>query len=775
MFKPTVGDMQSGPSSSTTDNAVVETSHVPLELSNNNCVDLCAVGGNTSDIAVRPFVHAVRLKGEKGVALEIDGLFDDGAMVNSICNDTFALSKDKLGELAPSRRTLRMADGTCIPSDGCWSGDVILGGQTAKGLFELFEVFPSGGRWSLLFGKPLLQKFKAIHNYENDTLMIPFNGEWTTLANECAEVPISGTTTGDSTNVLMGDVESPSRQVLTSILNNVKHVDKQNSLEMFVNTADPIYSVTQHKKKRHGRRARNKLKHHEATQPYFPSGRWRDNIWTVQDATAEREEMGNGDLQPEVELGGDHSLFTRVTDPHNPRRVSEILKHVSIGMDLSDEQRNRVRNLLSEFADCFALSVSEVIPIPGAEHRIHIPAGATFPKKIPRQRQLTEAQRAYLSDAIDELLKADIIEPIRPEDVKCVSPITLAQKVHVNQGLSPDELRHRVNEECITHGLPPSHHINGPIPNTPIPTNSPDMTYDPTQAQKWCICQNYRALNHVTQVFPMPQGDIRTKQRRLSGHRWIHGFDFASGFYAVTIPEALRPYLAYYIEGRGFHTQKRIPFGLMGAPTTFAHVVAEKLGDLLPKLNIELLVDDGGMAGDGFEEMMDRTRQFLVRVRESHLSLSAKKSKFFMTEVIFAGSQVGPDGVKPDATKLTAIVGWRQPPDLLNLSRFLGLAGYFRDLVKNYAKIAQPLSDLIRGAAIPKDCGKAAYRAALQAVKLANTWTPAHSVAFLGLKTALTSEPVLKAPRFDGTPFIVTTDGSKDGFGSMLAQHFPET
>ena len=137
-----------------------------------------------------------------------------------------------------------------------------------------------------------------------------------------------------------------------------------------------------------------------------------------------------------------------------------------------------------------------------------------------------------------------------------------------------------------------------PIPNTPTPTNSPDMTYDPTQAQKWCICQNYGTLNRVTHVFPMPQGDIRTKQRRLSGHRWIHGFDFASGFYAVTIPEELRPYLAYYVEGRGFHTQKRMPFGLTGAPTTFAHVIAEKLGDLLLKLNIELLIDDGGMAGD---------------------------------------------------------------------------------------------------------------------------------------------------------------------------------
>ncbi|KIM86359.1 hypothetical protein PILCRDRAFT_65135, partial [Piloderma croceum F 1598] len=108
----------------------------------------------------------------------------------------------------------------------------------------------------------------------------------------------------------------------------------------------------------------------------------------------------------------DHSLFTRMTDPRNPRHVNKILKQVSIGADLSDEQQNRVCNLLSEFADCFTLSVSEVIAIPGAEHCIHIPPDMTFPKKIPCQRQLTEAQHAYLSDAIDELLKADIIEPI---------------------------------------------------------------------------------------------------------------------------------------------------------------------------------------------------------------------------------------------------------------------------------------------------------------------------------------------------------------------------
>lgn len=150
--------------------------------------------------------------------------------------------------------------------------------------------------------------------------------------------------------------------------------------------------------------------------------------------------MELGDLQLKVEIGGNNSLFTQATDPHNPRRVAEVLKHVAIGSDLSDEQQHKVRNLIAEFVDCFALSVHEVLPIPGAEHHIHIPPDITFPKKIPHQKQLTEAQHVYLSDTIDKLLAADIIEPIRQEDIKCTSPIILSQKVHGNQGLSLDEL-----------------------------------------------------------------------------------------------------------------------------------------------------------------------------------------------------------------------------------------------------------------------------------------------------------------------------------------------
>jgi hypothetical protein len=110
-------------------------------------------------------------------------------------------------------------------------------------------------------------------------------------------------------------------------------------------------------------------------------------------------------------------------------------------------------------------------------------------------------------------------------------------------------------------------------PLIPSPTALP-------KPQTWRVCQNYTALNKVTQVFPMPQGDIRIKQQWLSGHHWVHSFDFASGFYTVTILEEYRPYLAFNVEGCGFLTQKQMPFGLTGAPSMFTHVTAEKLGDI---------------------------------------------------------------------------------------------------------------------------------------------------------------------------------------------------
>ena len=97
-------------------------------------------------------------------------------------------------------------------------------------------------------------------------------------------------------------------------------------------------------------------------------------------------------------------------------------------------------------------------------------------------------------------------------------------------------------------------------------------------------------------------------------------------------------------KGRGYYKYLRMPFGLTGAPLTFGEMTATNLDNLIGVL-FDLFVDDGGMGGSDFEKLLEDLRTLLMRVQEKGLSLSASKSKFFVTEAVFAGARVGPQGI----------------------------------------------------------------------------------------------------------------------------------
>ena len=208
----------------------------------------------------------------------------------------------------------------------------------------------------------------------------------------------------------------------------------------------------------------------------------------------------------------------------------------------------------------------------------------------------------------------------------------------------------------------------------------------------------------------MPEGDIRAKQQQLSGHQWVSRFDFTAGFYALVVDPESRSYTAFYVEGKNYFWYKYMPFGLTGAPFTFANITANNMYDLLAKEIMELLVDDRGATVDSFEEMMDKLTKIFTRVCKKNLSLSASKCELFMTEMVFAGTTVGPKGVKPNLKKLTAIMNWKTPENATTLARFLGLTGWFQDLIIGYAKKEQPLCNLLREVELPDKSTKTIYQ-----------------------------------------------------------------
>lgn len=134
-----------------------------------------------------------------------------------------------------------------------------------------------------------------------------------------------------------------------------------------------------------------------------------------------------------------------------------------------------------------------------------------------------------------------------------------------------------------------------------------------------------------------------------------------------------------------------------------------------------------------------------------HHSLFAKESKccFVMDKVEYFGHYISGQGVETDARKIKTIVNWPTPTSVKELRSFLGITGYYRKFIRNYALISKALTDQLK-----KGCF---------------AWNEQAQHAFQALKTALTTAPVLALPNFSKI-FVVETDASQTGIGAVLMQ-----
>lgn len=99
--------------------------------------------------------------------------------------------------------------------------------------------------------------------------------------------------------------------------------------------------------------------------------------------------------------------------------------------------------------------------------------------------------------------------------------------------------------------------------------------------------------------------------------------------------------------------------------------------------------------------------------------------------------------------KIEAVLAWQHPTNVKQLRGFLGLNGYCRRFIKGYAALAAPLFNLLK--------------------KDDFLWSPATEAAFVQLKQAITSAPVLTLPDFSKL-FVLETDASGIGIGAVLSQ-----
>ena len=231
-----------------------------------------------------------------------------------------------------------------------------------------------------------------------------------------------------------------------------------------------------------------------------------------------------------------------------------------------------------------------------------------------------------------------------------------------------------------------------------------------------------------------------------------------------------------FITPWGLYEWERIPFGLTNAPSVFQRFMEDCLSGLRDEICVPYL-DDVIVFSKSFEEHVQHLQIVLNRLSSHGVKLKSSKCKFFKREVCYLGHIVSETGYKPDLHNVEAITSLREKPlkTIGELRKLLGLLGYYRKYIPGFAKIAKPLTDLLRTDVTGKPHpvkGKRPVNNARGGQLPSNTeiqWKDVHQASLESLIQALISPPILAYPDFT-RQFILHTDASKDGLGAVLYQ-----
>lgn len=306
-----------------------------------------------------------------------------------------------------------------------------------------------------------------------------------------------------------------------------------------------------------------------------------------------------------------------------------------------------------------------------------------------------------------------------------------------------EDVKNHVNELLEKGIIQPSNSPYG------FPVHIVDKKMDASNKRKTRMVIDYRALNEKTvdDKFPLPI--VEDILDRLGKCQYFSTLDLASGYHQINMhPNSIQK-TAFNTEEGHFEFLK-MPFGLKNAPATFQRLMNETLRGLVNKICMVYL-DDIIIFSPNLIEHIKHLKLVFERLRQYNLKLQLDKCEFLRTETEFLGHIITPDGIKPNTKKIKAIQDFPIPNTQKELRGFLGLLGYYRKFIEQFAKITKPLTKCLK-----------------KNTKI--THDKEFVETFNKCKTLLCNNPILAYPDFD-QPFELTTDASNFALGAVLQQN----
>ena len=264
----------------------------------------------------------------------------------------------------------------------------------------------------------------------------------------------------------------------------------------------------------------------------------------------------------------------------------------------------------------------------------------------------------------------------------------------------------------------------------------------------WRMCIDYQKLNKATKKDHFPLPFIDEMLERLAKNSHFCYLDGYSGFFQIPIhPDD--QHKTTFTCPYGTFAYRRMSFGLCNAPASFQRCMMAIFSDFIEDI-MEVFMDDFSVHGTSFDHCLKNLEKVLKRCEVVDLVLNWEKCHFMVRRGLVLGHIISEKGIEVDKAKIETVEKLPPPTDIKSLRSFLGHAGFYRRFIKDFSKIAKPLTHLLQKD-VPFD------------------FTEECEVAFRKIKQLLISAPIIQPPDWN-LPFEIMCDASDYAVGAVLGQ-----